>query len=69
MPEMVAFPLRVSQRLKQQIAVLAQAEGKKVGPFARELLTAGYEARLVRLREMGEPVALQSSNPIERESK
>ena len=53
---LVAFPLRVSQRLKNQISALAQQEGKKVGPFARELLAAGFEARLVRLRQMGEPI-------------
>lgn len=57
MAEMVAFPLRVPQLLKEQIAHLAGAEGKKVGPFARELLAAGFEARLVRLRQMGHSAA------------
>lgn len=68
MADMVAFPLRVSQRLKDQIGILAQTEGKKVGPFARELLAEGYEMRLVRLRQMGATVEPASSKSNEQET-
>lgn len=52
MADLVAFPLRVPKKLKERIGSMAESEGKKTGPFARELLAAGYEARVLRLRQL-----------------
>ena len=52
MSELVAFPLRVPKQLKERIGSMAKSEGKKTGPYARELLAIGYEARLLRLRQL-----------------
>ena len=63
MAELVAFPLRVPKQLKERIGSLAKSEGKKTGPFARELLAAGYEARLLRLRQLKLDEFDQQPNP------
>jgi hypothetical protein len=52
MSDLVPFPLRVPQKMKDDLEQLAAMEGTRLGPLARKLLHLGYERRMAQLRTL-----------------